>query len=209
MNQPDNKIHSILDLMDKVSVDDTFSIKTPKEVLSDVDYKLVKETYDIINKYRNNTWMSEIPESEIQNDIIYLQCTVVLLAEKVSQISSLQDSEEDKIKIQRSKVRLALKQGKQDLEKTGLVKITNDEIKDASLALTETLASRYEDIKIGSNFIKYVFYAVKDMVQLLEKALTRMYRFIPEDEKRQEIGNDYRRPKFSVSGSGRDTGSSE
>lgn len=198
----DQSIATIIDLLKKVSVDSTFSIKTPKELLSDKDYNLVAEAFTVITKYRNTDWMSEISESEIQSDIIYLQCTIIFLAEKLSLASSYQDTEEDKIKTARSKVRLALKQVKQDLEKTMVVKVTADDLKDAALALTENLASKYEDLKVGANFIKYVFYAIRDHVQYLDKALTRMYALIPEKIKAQEMHNEPRNSRSTIFVSG-------
>ena len=135
--------------------------------------------------------MSEVSESELQSDIIYLQCCIVILAEKTSIVSSYQDSEDDKVKIARSKVRRLLKQMKQDYEKSGSTcRITLDDIKDASLTLTEDLAQNYDDVRVGASFLKFVFYAVKDLVQYLDKALHRAYAFVPEKLRKQELSNE-------------------
>lgn len=195
----EKRVVNINDLISKISVDSEFKITPPKDLLSDEDYIVIKDAYDIVGKYKNNTWMSEISESELQSDIIYLQCTLVILAEKVSTISSHQDSEEDKIKTARAKVRLLLKQLKQEAESSSsLVKITLEDIKDASLALTEELANNYDNIKVGANFIKFVFYSIKDLVQYLDRALHRMFSFIPQKIAGQEYNARNGTTAFSV-----------
>src|SRR5574343_5694 len=174
-------IVSITDLIKTISVDSEFKIIPPKDLLSDEDYKIIRDAYIIVGKYRTTNWMADLSELEIQSDLIYLQCTLVILAEKVSVIGSTQDGEDDKLKTARAKIRLLLKQMKQDLDKEGTPsKITQDDIKDASIALTEDLANNYENIRIGANFTKFVFYAIRDLVQYLDKALHRMYSFIPQ-----------------------------
>lgn len=193
------EVVSITDLIKLISVDSEFKIIPPKDLLKDEDYTIIKDAYIIVNKYRNTNWMAELSELEVQTDLIYLQCTLVILAEKVSVISSHQDSEEDKVKIARAKIRLLLKQMKQDLDKEGRPsKITLDDIKDASLALTEDLANNYENIKVGANFTKFIFYSIKDLVQYLDKALHRMYSFIPQKIAGQEHGGRNSIPSFSV-----------
>lgn len=194
----DKQVININDLISKISVDSEFKIVPPKDLLSDDDYKIIKDAYDIVGKYKNTTWMSEVSESELQSDIIYLQCTLVILAEKVSVISSHQDTEEDKIKTARAKVRLMLKQLKQESEITNPVKISIEDIKDASLALTEDLANNYDNIKIGANFIKFVFYSIKDLVQYLDRALHRMFSFIPQKIAGQEYNGRNGTAAFSV-----------
>lgn len=185
----DNKVVNITDLIRTIEVDSEFKIVPPKDLLKDEDYLVIKQAYDIVTKYRTTDWMADISESELQSDIIYLQCTLVILAEKVSTISSHQDSEDDKIKVARAKIRLLLKQMKQDAEEKGeSVKITLEDIKDASLALTEELYNNFENIRIGANFTKFIFYAIKDLVQYLDRALHRFYTFIPQKLAAQENG---------------------
>lgn len=199
MNILSDKITTITDLIKRINVDSSIVIKTPKELLDIKDYSLIEEAFKVVTKYRSHDWMSEISESELQSDIIYLQCTVVLLSEKISLIGSYQDFEEDKVKTARAKIRLALKQMKQEADTSGPSKITQEDIKDASIALTEELSDKFENLKIGTNFIKFVFYSLKDQVSYLDKALHRMYSFIPEKMKKQDLANEPRFATRSVS----------
>jgi len=183
-----NEIFDVNDLIQSVSVSDALAIKTPREILGEDDYKIVKETFDIIGKYKKSDWMADVPEVELQADIVSLQVTLVTLAEKFCFMHSYQDAEADRLKIARSKVRLSLKQQKTNAETSGKqVRITAEDIKDASLALTEDLAKKYEDIQVAANFLKFVYYSVRDAVNLLDRALTRIYKFTPESETRQRI----------------------
>lgn len=184
----DNNVFGIHELISSIDVDAKMPVRTPKEILGEDDYKVIKETFDIIGKYRKPDWMADIPEVELQADIVTLQVTLVTLAEKFCLMSTYQDAEADRLKIARSKVRLSLKQQKTNAETAGKqVKITADDIKDASLALTEELAQKYEDAQVAANFLKFVYYSVRDAVNLLDRALTRIYKFTPENETRQRI----------------------
>jgi len=193
--------------MKAIQVDSSLRLKAPRELLEDADYLLIKEAFDIVTKYRNPLWMADISESEIQSDIIQIQGIILMLAEKLSMASSFQESEEDKVKVARSKVRLALKELKNRADATTPTKITADDIKDASIALTEELSSKYEDLKIASTFIKYVYYALKDHVQYLDKALQRMFSLGADLGRKQEYDHqkESRKSSISVSGSS-DTG---
>ena len=183
-----DNIFDVNDLIQSINVSDAISIRTPKEILGEEEYKVVKETFDIMAKYKKTDWMADIPEVELQADIVTLQVTLVTLAEKFCLMHSYQDAEADRLKIARSKVRLSLKQQKSNAETAGKqVKITAEDIKDASLALTEDLAKKYEDIQIATNFLKFVYYSVRDAVNLLDRALTRIYKFTPESETRQRM----------------------
>ena len=183
-----SEIFGISELISSIQVDADLPIKAPKDILGQEDYEEIKKTFDIISKYKKPDWMADIPEVEIQADIVSLQVALVGLSEKFSLMSTYQDAEADRLKIARSKVRLALKQEKTTAESQGKqVRITADDIKDASLALTEELSKKYEEAQIATNFLKFVYYSVRDSVSLLDRALTRIYKFIPESETRQRM----------------------
>lgn len=196
-----SEVKTIIDLIKQVEVDSKINLIPPKDLLEVEDYNLIKDCYEIIYKYRSSRWIDEVPNAEIQQDIILLQSSLVLLAERLSQVSSYYDSSEDRLKVAQSKVRIGLKQAKKDLEQVCTVKISIEDIKDASLALTENLASNLDNIRVGNNFIKYVFYSIRDFVQYLDKCLNRNYKLITERIDAQELtrNEDERRSSFSVS----------
>jgi hypothetical protein len=184
----DTNTFGINELISSIEVDGNLPIRTPKEILGEEDYTVIKDTFDIMAKYKKSDWMADIPEVEMQADIVSLQVTLVTLAEKFCLMSTYQDAEADRLKIARSKVRLSLKQQKANAEASGKqVKITADDIKDASLALTEQLSQKYEDAQVAANFLKFVYYSVRDAVSLLDRALGRIYKFTPESETRQRM----------------------
>ena len=182
------EIFGVKELIASIQVDDKLPIRTPKEIIGEEDYKIIKDTFNIVAKYRTIDWMADIPVSELQADIIALQMNLITLSDKFCMMSTEKDAEADGLKIARSKVRLTLKKQKTDAEESGKqVKVTADDIKDASLALTEQLAQKYSDIHIASNFLKFVYYSVRDAVSLMDKALHRMYHFSSDSEKRQSL----------------------
>ena len=179
-----NNIFGVSELLNSIEVDQSLPIKAPRDILNADDYKIVTDVFDIIRKYRRADWMADIPEPEQQSDIIALQTSLITLSEKFVMMSSSTDGEADRLKIARSKVRLALKSEKAKAEAEGKqIRITAEDIKDASLALTEKLAEEFENVQTASAFLKFVYYSVRDAVNLLDKSLTRQHSFIHNQDR--------------------------
>lgn len=169
----------INELLNSIVVDQNLPIKAPKDILSEEDYKIVKDVFETIGKYRSADWMADVPESEQQADVVKLQTSMISLSERFVIMSTSNDQETDRLKIARSKVRLALKAEKTKAEEEGkIVRITAEDIKDASIALTEKLADNYENVQTAAAFLKFVYYAVRDAVNLLDKSLSRQFSLI-------------------------------
>jgi hypothetical protein len=67
---------------------------------------------------------------------------------------------------------------KQNYEDNGeSVSITLDDLKDLSYVKTEEIWSKFEKARIGADFIKYVYFAAKDHVQMLNHTIQGLSRF--------------------------------
>jgi len=163
---------------EKITIDLPLKLKTPKEYLSDTDYLLIKDIFDVINKYKVPSWPDNVPITEIQADIIYLQALQATLSFSFSHLISYSESLEEQVKIARSKVRINSKSVKHEFEENGeIVSVTLDDVKDLSYTKTEDIWAKLQDAKIAADFIKFIYYAVRDHVAMLDKAITRMVRF--------------------------------
>lgn len=169
---------TIIDFDAKISVALPLDIKTPKEYLSEDDYKLVTEIFTTTAKYKGTGWVSDIPVSEMQSDVIQLQSLQMEITIRFASLMSYTESVEDQLKIVRSKIRMNCKSLKKDFEDEGnLVAITAEDVKDLSYSKTEDIWKKLQDAKIAADFVKFVYYAARDHIALLDKAIQRINRF--------------------------------
>lgn len=153
------------------------NLRAPKEYISDEVYNLVTDMFKVVGKYRQKDWCNDIPVSEMQADVLYLQSLQATLAYHSSVIISYAEQIEDQLKIARSKVRVNSRTLKTTFEEAGnSVMITLDDIKDLSYTKTEALFEKLADAKIASEFLKFVYYSVRDHVTFLDKAVQRLYK---------------------------------
>ncbi len=173
----ENKKKTIIDIDSELSISMPLDIKAPKEYLTDTDYQLVSSIYSVINKYKTQTWRDEISISEMQTDVVYLQALQATLSLSLTHIIAYADSIEEQLKIARAKARIGIKNIKQKFEEEGShVSLTLDDAKDLSYVKTETIWSKLQDAKIAGDIIKFVYYAVRDHVSFLDKAVHREHR---------------------------------
>jgi hypothetical protein len=173
-----NKKKTISSFDDKIKIDLPLDLKVPKDYLKDEDYKLITQIYSVINKYKSSSWLDTISFVEMQSDVIYLQSLQATLSFTLSHLISYSDSIEEQIKIARSKVRVQTKNIKQEFEDNGeSVSVTIDDMKDLSYTKTEDIWKKLQDSKIAADLIKFIYYAVKDHVAMLDRAITRIARF--------------------------------
>ena len=171
-----NKKKSISDFS-SLTADIPLEIKTPQDILSEEDYNLVKDIFDTTVKYKSNNWYCEVPFSEIQNDCIKLQSLLVTCAFKLGTLLGYAEGIDDQLKISRSKIRLKARDLKTDYQNQGdAVSITIDDIKDLSYTNTEVIWSKLHQAKIAADFVKFVYFAAKDQVTMLDHALHRLSR---------------------------------
>lgn len=151
------------------------SIKRARELLTTDQSTMLDNAMKIVSKYGQSSWL-EADFSSIQTDVILLQSILVNLAHEFGDIMSAMDSDNVVLSTARSKIRLDAKKVKKEMEDQGTpVKVTLSDISDISYEMTEDLASDYEDNKTLGSYLKFVYFALKDHVQLLEKAAHRFY----------------------------------
>lgn len=168
---------TIGDFASKVNISSTLSMKLPEEVLEIEDYKLITETMDIVGKYRSATWIEDMSLTEMSSDLMVLQSNQVTVMYRSSILTSLVDTIEDRLKIERSKVRVRVKEIKSEYEKEGNpVAITAEDTKDLSYAKTEELWSKYSEAKAASDFMKSMYFSLKDLVYMLNNTIQRISR---------------------------------
>lgn len=173
----ESKKKTIIDIDNELTVNIPLDIKAPKDYLTDDNYRLISSIYTIINKYKTSSWRDEISISEMQTDVIHLQSLQANLSLTLTHMISYSESIEEQLKIARAKARLGIKNIKQKFEEEGShVSLTLDDAKDLSYVKTESIWSKLEDAKIAGDIVKYVYYAVRDHVLMLDKALHREHR---------------------------------
>lgn len=166
---------SIVDLKTRLKSEGP-KFRRAKELLSKDQSLLLENGMKIVTKYSNSDWIQSDFVS-IQTDIILLQSILVNLAKEFGDIMSIQDSDNVVLSTARSKIRVDAKKVKKEMEEAGTpVKVTADDIKDISYELTEELATTYEDNRTLGSYLKFIYFAMKDHVQLLERAVTRISR---------------------------------
>lgn len=171
-----NKKKSISDFSN-LTFDIPLEIRTPEQVLNDEDYKIVKEIFDTTAKYKSNNWHADVPFSEIQNDCIKLQSLLVTCAFRMGTLLGYAEGIDDQLKISRSKIRIKARDLKTDYQNNGdAVNVTIDDIKDLSYVNTEQIWVKLQQAKIAADFVKFVYFAAKDQVTMLDHALHRLSR---------------------------------
>lgn len=172
---------NIIDIEDQISSDPPLDLKTPEEVLEEKDYQLVKAMFDIVAKYKSPSWIEDMSLTEMTADLLTLQASQVELMYTLGNITSYADNIEEQLKIQRSKVRLKAKGLKTDQEKLGnSVSLTADDIKDISYAKTEDTFKKLEDRRVAANFVKFVYFSIKEHVTMLNYTIQRLSRVEPQ-----------------------------
>lgn len=153
--------------------------KRAKDIIDPADVEIITSALTITNKYLNQDWSSK-EFIEVQTDLITLQAILVSLASKYGDIMNTADNESSIISTARAKIRMDAKKYKKELEDAGeIVKITADDVKDLSYVLTEDAAIAHDDSRTMGNHLRFIYFAIKDQVQLLEKAA---YRFFSKGE---------------------------
>lgn len=160
-----------------ITIDQNLNIPLPKDILKDEDLALIKDAFNTISKYRNTTWMADISLSEMQTDLIYLQSTLVSIAYNVGILAGFSTNSEERLKIARAKVRVNGKSLRQSHEDGGdSVTVTLDDIKELSYTKTEDLWNKAENCRVASEFIKFIYFAIRDHVSMLDKTIHRIHR---------------------------------
>lgn len=164
-----------LDYFDQnITIDQAIQLPTPKEVLADEDYKLVTEAFNTISKYRTPNGLCDISDTEMQSDLIYLQATLVNIVYRMGIIANSAETTAERVKIARAKVRVNGKSVKQSIESQGsTTTVTLDDIKELSYTKTENLWIDAENKRIAGEFVKFIYFAIKDHVAYLDKTIHR------------------------------------
>lgn len=147
----------------KIDVTIFMDLIPPKE--QELFVKILK----ISSKYIDEDWYANTSIETLQQDIVVLQAIQIHLANLTSSLVSTATSCEDFLKTERSKVRLKAKQDKKAL------KLSEDVVKDISQVVTNTTFDDLRKITSAADFCRYMNYTTRDLIQLLEKALGRLF----------------------------------
>lgn len=158
--------------LNKVSKD--FFLKRTKSLLTVDQLELINQASKIINQCKDGNWITKEYNS-LQLDLLTLQSILVNLAIEFGDIMSLQDMDNASISATRAKIRLDAKKAKYELDKEGTpVKCTAEDIKDIAYDNTAEATSEYESHKLVGDHMKFIYYAIRDQAQLMEKAIARI-----------------------------------
>lgn len=167
----------LLDIQNRITPSSALGLALKEDLLSEEDLKLLKDAFNIIGKYTNSNWLVNYRTQEMQADVVTLQALQTLISYSTASIIGYASNIEEQLKVARAKVRLQVKKIKLDLEKQGnLTKLTADETKDICYVETETLFIELNRYAQTSELLKFTYYAIKDHVNLLEKAISRIHR---------------------------------
>lgn len=168
---------TIKDFDTNIEISKPLDLVSPETLLSDDDYRMVTSVFTIITKYKATNWTSEMSITEMHADLLTLQANQANIAFRFGVLTSYADGVEEQLKIVRSKVRVNARTLKQKFEDEGdSVSITMDDIKDMSYVKTEAVWKEFEQARIAANYIKFVYFAVKDSVQMLDHTIHRLSR---------------------------------
>lgn len=149
--------------------------KRAKDIIEPEDAGLISSALTISNKYVSADW-AEKDISSIQTDLITLQSILIALSARHGDIMATQDNESAVISTARAKIRMDAKVAKKEMEEAGnIVKTTADDFRDLSYVLTEDASTTHDSMRIVGNHLKFIYFAIKDQVQLLEKAVNRFH----------------------------------
>lgn len=173
-----NNKKTINDFSNQINVTDTVKINLPEEVLTTEDFELITSIYNIVQKYKSNTWIQDMSVTEMTSDLLTLQAHQVEAMYRFGILNSYAEGIEERIKLARAKVRMQIKTIKQGFESSGsVVSITADDAKDLSYVKTEQIWEDLQKAKSGADFLKSMYFSVKDHVSRLDSTIHRISRF--------------------------------
>lgn len=149
-------------------------INRTKNVLTKEQLELVNSAGSIILQCRDGNWITK-EYSKLQLDVLSLQSILVSFAIEFGDIMSLAETDNSNISATKAKIRLDAKKIKQELEEAGTpVRCTAEDIKDLSYDITADAIKEYDTTKLVGDHMKFIYYALRDQAQLMEKALARI-----------------------------------
>jgi hypothetical protein len=173
-----NNKKTIKDFEALLQTTNPLDLMLPEEVLTSEDLLAIKEISTIVMKYKVSGWISELSLNEMQSDLMQLQAHLVNIQYKFGTLTSYTDSLKDNLKIARSKIRVNAKTLKQQFEDAGdSVSITAEDVEALSYTKTEDIWRNAEKYRIASDFVKFIYFATKDHVQMLDHTIHRLSKY--------------------------------
>jgi hypothetical protein len=125
----------------------------------------------ICKKYNQSDWLTKLNVLEIQADLVILQTIVIQLLSVTSRLIATSNMGDDYLKTERSKLRLKCKQHKG----RAASKLNIDDVKDISYSKSEGNLNLQLKYSMGAEFCKYLYYSTNSLIQILDKAVGRLY----------------------------------
>ena len=169
---------SIKDFESALQASNPLDLMLPQEILTDDDYKLIQSLCDTVAKYKAKDWLTTMSVTEMHTDLMYLQAGLVDMQYKFGVLTSYTESLKDNLKIARSKIRVNAKSLKQSFEESGdSVSITAEDVECLSYVKTEDIWKKSENHRIASDFVKFIYFSIKDHVNMLDHTIQRISRY--------------------------------
>jgi hypothetical protein len=173
-----NNKKTITDFDNQINNNSAIKVPLPADILETEDYELITSIHKTIQKYKTSTWIEDISVTEMSADLMSLQASQVNVMYRFGILNSYADSVEERSKVARAKVRMQIKALKQSFEANGdVVSITADDAKDLSYIKTENTWEELQKVKITADFLKSMYFSVKDHVTMLNSTIHRLSRF--------------------------------
>lgn len=125
----------------------------------------------ITKKYSQEDWITRLEVLEIQADLVVLQTLVIQILGVTSRLNATANMGDDFLKTERSKLRLKCKQHKGRASS----KLNIDDVKDISYTKSEGNLNLQLKYNSGAEFCKYLYYSTNSFIQILDKAVGRLY----------------------------------
>tara|TARA_R110002074_G_scaffold402324_1_gene607127 strand:- start:182635 stop:183174 length:540 start_codon:yes stop_codon:yes gene_type:complete len=173
-----NSKKTITDFSSQIAITNTVKVDLPADILEVKDLELITAIYGIIQKYKTDDWIEQMSVTEMTADLMTLQAHQVSVMYRFGTLTSYADTVEDRVKLARAKVRMQIKALRQSFESNGdAVSITADDCKDLSYTKTEKIWEDLQKIRTTADFLKSMYFSVKDHVSMLNSTIHRVARF--------------------------------
>ena len=167
--QSDSNVSALEEFIKGITVS-KISVTAFYDLFTDEEMNYMTNMVNISRKYTKEDWIVNSSALQIQEDIVILQSSQVQLSNVASRMISMSTLVEDNLKTERARVRILCKQSKTKL------KLNDDNIKDISYVTSKDLLDESTKYVMAAEFCRYLNYSTRDLVQVLDKAMSRISR---------------------------------
>lgn len=174
--EPEDNVDSLQDLIQDLKGDFKLNITDGADYLSDELLQNIGNAFIIISKYKDPANLSSTDPLTLQADSLALQAMIALNSRELTKLIASSEICDDTLKVKKSKASLEAKR----IKKEKGLKITVESIKDVTSVVAEEYIEEAANLKVASEFAKFVYYTVRDFAAFLDRATSRALKFDPE-----------------------------